>query len=195
MSGVEAPAQRAHRAAPQDSGRPVGDAEFVLAGVPDANVSIGGKAFRPAAFESALRDGTLMTDLLLALDPTDTPITDYTAFGIRSGAGDLLVRPDASTLHDLTWRPGWRICLATPSWLDDSPCELACREVLRRVLAALSELGYEALAALEYEVRIRDTDGSPLSTGISYSLSELERFDAFVAALAPALDALGVELT
>jgi len=168
---------------------------FTFVGVPDVNGSIRGKAFRPAAFESALRHGTVMTDLLLALDPTDTPITDYTAFGIRSGAGDLLVRPDASTLHDLTWRPGWRICLATPSWLDDSPCELACREVLRRVLAALSELGYEALAALEYEVRIRDTDGSPLSTGISYSLSELERFDAFVAALAPALDALGVELT
>ena len=93
-----------------------GAGEFTFVGVPDVNGSNRGKAFRPAAFESALRHGTVMTDLLLALDPIDTPITDYTAFGIRSGAGDLLVKPDPSTLHELTWRPGWKICLATPSW-------------------------------------------------------------------------------
>src|SRR5450759_3116532 len=169
--------------------------EFILLGMPDVNGSIRGKALRPAAFESALRHGTVMTDLLLALDPTDTPISDYTKFGIRAGAGDLRVRPDATTLHELTWRPGWKICLATPSWPDGSPCELASREVLRRVLAGLSELGYEAVAAVEYELRLWDADSRPLSSGLSYSLGELGGFDAFVRALAPALDALGVELT
>ena len=169
--------------------------EFVFLGLPDVNGSIRGKAFRPEAFDAALRDGAMMTDLLLALDPTDTPITDYERFGIRSGAGDLLVRPDASTLHELTWRPGWRICLATPSWRDGSPCELASREVLRRVLVTLAELGYEALAALEYEVRLWDSQSRPLSSGLSYSFSELARFEAFVAALVPALDALGIELS
>jgi glutamine synthetase len=136
-----------------------------------------------------------MTDLLLALDPTDTPISDYTKFGIRTGAGDLIVRPDPTTLHDLTWRPGWKVCLATPSWPDGSPCELASREVLRRVLAGLSDLGFEALAAVEYELRLWAADGKPLSSGLSYSLGELGGFDAFVRALAPALDALGVELS
>src|SRR4030088_1625010 len=169
--------------------------EFILVGFPDVNGSIRGKALRPAAFESAVRDGTVMTDLLLALDPTDTPISDYTKFGIRSGAGDLLVRPEVSTLHDLTWRPGWKICLATPSWPDGSRCEIASREVLRSVLAGLSELGYEAVAAVEYELRLLDADGKPLSSGLSYSLGELGGFDAFVRALAPALDALGVELS
>jgi glutamine synthetase len=169
--------------------------EFILVGIPDVNGSIRGKALRPAAFESAVRDGTVMTDLLLALDPTDTPISDYTKFGIRSGAGDLLVRPDVSTLHDLTWRPGWKICLATPSWPDGSQCEIASREVLRRVLAGLSEQGYEAVAAVEYELRLLDADGKPLSSGLSYSLGELGGFDAFVRALAPALEALGVELS
>jgi len=160
--------------------------EFVFVGLPDVNGSIRGKAFRPEAFDAVLRDGTMMTDLLLALDPTDTPITDYARFGIRSGAGDLLVRPDPTTLHQLTWRPGWRICLATPSWRDGSPCELASREVLRRVLAGLAELGYE--------VRLFDSDASPLSSGLSYSFSELRRFEDFVGALVPALDALGIEL-
>src|ERR1700716_3721239 len=169
--------------------------EFILLGMPDVNGSIRGKALRPAAFESARRHGTVMTDLLLALDPTDTPISDYTRFGIRSGAGDLLVRPDSSTLHELTWRPGWKVCLATPSWPDGSPCELASREVLRRVLNGLSALGYEAVAAVEYELRLLDSDGKPLSSGLRYSLGELGGFDAFIRALAPALDALGVELS
>jgi glutamine synthetase len=169
--------------------------EFILLGIPDVNGSIRGKALRPAAFESALRHGTVMTDLLLALDPTDTPISDYTKFGIRSGAGDLLVRPEPSTLHELTWRPGWKVCLATPSWPDGTPCEIASREVLRRVLAALSELGYEAVAAVEYELRLWDAEAKPLSSGLSYSLGELSGFEAFVRALAPALEALGVELS
>lgn len=171
------------------------DEEFILLGFPDINGSIRGKALRPAAFQSALRHGTVMTDLLLALDPTDTPISDYTGFGIRSGAGDLLVHPDPTTLHDLTWRPGWKVCLATPSWPDGSRCELASREVLRRVLDGLSELGYEAMSAVEYEVRVFDSESRPLSSGLSYSLSELGGFEDFVRALAPALEALGVELS
>jgi glutamine synthetase len=169
--------------------------EFVLLGMPDVNGAIRGKALRPAAFESALHHGAVMTDLLLGLDPTDTPISDYETFGIRSGAGDLIVRPDPSTLHDLTWRPGWKVCLATPSWPDGRECKLATREVLRRVLEGLAQLGFEAVAAVEYELRLFDADSKPLSSGLSYSLGELGGFDAFLRALVPALDALGVELS
>jgi glutamine synthetase len=194
VSTIDAAAKPARRAQPEPM--PAADGgEFILLGMPDVNGSIRGKALRPAAFESALRHGTVMTDLLLALDPTDTPISDYTKFGIRSGAGDLLLRPEPSTLHELTWRPGWKVCLATPSWPDGSPCELASREVLRRVLAGLAELGYESVAAVEYELRLWDGDSKPLSSGLSYSMSELGGFNAFVRALAPALEALGVELS
>src|SRR5438128_5126844 len=174
MTTIDAAASIAQREAsqPKSQSKSAGG-EFVFVGLPDVNGSIRGKAFRPEAFDAVLRDGTMMPAFLLAWDPPDTPITDYARFGIRSGAGDLLVRPDASTLHELTWRPGWRICLATPSWRDGRPCELASREVLRGVLAGLAELGYEALAALEYEVRVFDSDGRPLSTGLGYSLYEL----------------------
>lgn len=187
--------EQARPAVQRKAASAAGDEEFILVGIPDVNGAIRGKALRPAAFESALRHGTVMTDLLLALDPMDTPISDYANFGIRSGAGDLVVHPDPSTLHELTWRPGWKVCLATPSWADGSRCELASREVLRHVLDGLAELGYEALSAVEYEVRVFDGQSKPLSTGLSYSLSELGGFEAFVRALNPALDALGVELS
>jgi len=196
VTTIDAATRPAGRAGPEpEAGVPAGGGDYVLLGMPDVHGAIRGKALRPVAFESALREGTVMTDLLLGLDPTDTPITDYTGFGIRMGAGDLIIHPDPSTLHDLTWRPGWKVCLATPSWSDGTPCELATREVLRHVLGGLGELGFEAVAAVEYEIRLFDAGSKPLSTGLSYSLTELGGFDSFIRALTPALDALGVELS
>jgi len=172
-----------------------GVAEFVLLGIPDVNGSIRGKALRPAAFESAVRHGTVMTDLILGLDPVDTPIADFERFGIRTGAADLVVHPDPETVHELTWRPGWRVCLATPSWPDGTPCDFAPREVFRHVLEEMGELGFEAMAALEYEIRLRDGGGNPVSSGISYSLTEIGRYGEFVSQLVPALEGLGVDLS
>jgi glutamine synthetase len=168
---------------------------FVLLGIPDMNGSIRGKALRPEAFDTAVERGTVTTDLIVGLDPTDTPITDYERFGIRTGAADLLVHPEPDTLRDLTWRPGWRVCLATPRWPDGSPCEFATREVFRSVLEEMSGLGYDVMSAIEYEIRIWDEHGEPTSTGISYSLNEITRYEAFLGALVPALEGLGVELS
>ncbi|HXW78826.1 MAG TPA: glutamine synthetase family protein [Acidimicrobiales bacterium] len=177
--------------------RPVPEAEgeFVLLGFPDINGSIRGKALRPSAFRSACEEGTVITDLLLALDPEDVPIADFERIGTRSGAADLILRPEPGTLGDLTWCPGWSLCLATPFWPDGSTCELASREVLRRSLGQLSALGFEAIAALEFEVRVFHADGQPLSGGISYSMSELSVFDELARGLGPALAGLGIELT
>ena len=169
--------------------------EFVLLGVPDVNGSLRGKALRPEAFETALKHGTVMTDLILGLDPVDAPITDYEGFGIRTGAADLIVQPDPDTMHDLSWRPGWRVCLATPSWPDGRPCEFASREVYRTVLEDVSGLGYEAMSAIEYEIRIWDEQGAAASSGISYSLVEIARFDRLIDELVRALLGLGVELS
>lgn len=171
-----------------------GHDEFVLLAMPDVNGSLRGKALRPAAFETALEHGTVMTDLLLGLDPTDTPISDYERFGIRVGAPDLIVHPEPDTLRDLAWRPGWRVCLVTPSWPDGSPCAYSTREVYRHVLAGVGELGYEVMAAIEYEIRIFDERGEPTSSGISYSINEIGGYARFLDELTRALEGLGVGL-
>ena len=171
------------------------DDSFVLLGIPDMNGSLRGKALRPKAFDAAVERGTVMTDLILGLDPTDAPIADYTGFGIRTGAADLIVRPDTETLREIPWRPGWRVCLATPSWPDGSPCGFAVREISRRAVDDMASLGLEVMSAIEYEIRIFDGENRPLSSGISYSLNEIGHYERFAAALADALDGLGVELS
>jgi glutamine synthetase len=168
---------------------------FVLLAIPDVNGSLRGKALRPEAFDAAVRDGTVMTDLILGLDPVDAPISDFEGFGIRTGAADLLVEPDPDTVHDLAWRPGWRVCLATPRWPDGTPCAFAPREVLRTVLEDVSSLGFEVLSAIEYEIRIWDEQDEPLSSGISYSLAEIGRYERFLDGLLAGTAALGVEVT
>ena len=40
----------------------------------------------------------------------------------------------------------------------------------------MTELGYEVRAAFEYEIRLWDGDGQPLSSGISYSIVEAGRY-------------------
>jgi glutamine synthetase len=167
---------------------------YVLLGVPDVNGQLRGKALRQEAFEAAVEEGAATTDLLLGLDPVDTPITTYEDFGIRTGAADLLVWPERATLQELTWRPGWSVCLGTPHWRDGQPCELAPRFVLQQALARFAELDYDVYAAFEYELRVWDQEGNPLSSGISYSILEAGRYHELVTALGPALDALGVEL-
>lgn len=168
--------------------------EMVMVAFPDLNGSLRGKVLSTAAFERAVERGLPMTDLILGLDPLDVPIADYEDLGIRAGAADLVLHPEVDTLASLAWRPGWRLCLATPRFADGRACALATREAARSVLDALSSLGLDTLAALEYEVRLRDGSGAPLSSGVSYSLGEIGRFDRLVDALVPALEGLGVEL-
>src|SRR5207247_8697744 len=105
------------------------------------------------------------------------------------------VTAEPETRPELTWRPGWRVCPRTPRWPDGTPCDFAPREVLRHVLAEMGESGFEAMAALEYEIRLWDGGGQPLSSGISYSITEIGRYGEFVSQLVPALEALGVEVS
>jgi glutamine synthetase len=48
--------------------------QYVLLAMPDMNGYLRGKALRRETFEAAAEEGTVMTDLLLGLDPVDTPI-------------------------------------------------------------------------------------------------------------------------
>jgi glutamine synthetase len=169
---------------------------LVSLGFVDVNGALRGKAYSAKAFDSLCRRGhTVFTDLLLAVDPTDEPITTFDDFGIRSGAGDLRLLPVLETLRELPWRPGARICIGDLAWRDGRPCELSSRRVLSSAVERLAERGLEAVAAFEYELRLyHEDDGAPVTPAQSYSLAGVERVAELVGRLQDACVALGIGL-
>ena len=86
--------------------------EYVLLAMPDMNGYAPRQGAGQEAFEAAVEEGTVMTDLLLGLDPVDTPIADLRELRYPHGRGrPASCRPEPDTLHELTWRPGWSVCL------------------------------------------------------------------------------------
>jgi glutamine synthetase len=189
-SGIEALAGRLG-GGPSAVGRGLTSLGFV-----DVNGCLRGKAFSAAAFDSICRRGhSTFTDLLLAVDPVDEPITTFEDFGIRSGAADLRLRPLPDTLIELPWRPGARLCLGDLEWPDGTPCELSSRRVLAAALDRLEALGLRVVAAFEYEARLHAADGEPVTPAQSYSLAGVERAARFADRLHAACEVLGLGLS
>ncbi|WP_344897671.1 glutamine synthetase family protein [Actinomadura meridiana] len=81
--------------------------------------------------------------------------------GLDAGLPDIRVRPDLSTLAKLPWEDGVASCLGEayePS--GDDLCPEAPREVLRRALLKLGDVGLTAVAGPEFEYYLCEPDPS-----------------------------------
>jgi glutamine synthetase len=167
-----------------------------MLGIVDVNGCLRGKTYSQAAFEAIrAKGGVPLTDLMLAVDPADQPITTFTRFGIRAGSGDVLIRPLESTRRALPWNEAVALCLADVFWRDGTPCELSSRRVLEHALEALEADSLRAVAAFEYEVRLHVlADGAPLTGAQSYSIAGAERFAEFGAKLVAACEQLEIQI-
>ena len=52
------------------------------------------------------------------------------------------MRPDINTLRRIPWYPATALVLCDVEWLDGSPVVASPRQILRRQLERLAELGY-----------------------------------------------------
>jgi glutamine synthetase len=73
--------------------------------------------------------------------------------------------PDLETVTPLPWRPDTAAVLCDFIMNDGSACVMDGREILRRAVADLAELGYTAKAALEWEFYIFESDDALLRAG------------------------------
>jgi glutamine synthetase len=133
-----------------------GETSALFIAIPDVNGALRGKALSRMEARRALQRGFVpLTDLLLALDPSDQPISTIEEVGITAGSPDLLVRPLSDALGLLTWMPGWSMCIGSVSCPDGTPCFLASRTILETALQSTSKAGLEVQAGLEYEIRLK----------------------------------------
>jgi glutamine synthetase len=98
-----------------------------------------------------------------------------------TGYPDMFAIPDLATFTTLPWRPrtGQVVCDLVDH--HDALFRTAPRTVLRRVVARLAALGYEARVGVEIEFHLLDEQGAPLTDGVQcYSLQKLSELDPVI---------------
>jgi len=80
--------------------------------------------------------------------------------GLEAGLPDISAHPDLSTLTDLPWEPGAMWCLADTSVLGGAAAGEAPREIARRVMDHLHELGLHAVVGPELEFYLLEEDAT-----------------------------------
>ncbi len=118
---------------------------------------------------------------------------DTAEFRCDPSDGDLVLRPDFSTLCQVPWAPDPTAQVIHDAYYQDGrPVEIAPRQVLRRVIALYHERGWIPVVAPELEFYLvkRNTDpdypleppigrsGRPEAGRRSYSISAVNEFDA-----------------
>lgn len=173
------------------------------------------------AFLGALRDGYNINVATATLDPSGARVfssfTQGGGMGLEemTGSPNLAIIPDPATFRVLPWEPqvGWILC--DEFFPSGVPFHFSPRQLLKRQLERLAERKFRSVVGLEVEwylLKIADEHlgienvGSPgrrgrapatypVEPGFSYhSESNMDQLHRVVAALAEALDDLGLPL-
>ncbi|MFJ9817195.1 glutamine synthetase family protein [Streptomyces sp. NPDC101151] len=129
-----------------------GEIDTVVLAFPDMQGRLQGKRFAARFFlDEVLQHGTEGCNYLLAVDTEMNTVDGYAMSSWDRGYGDFAMHPDLSTLRRIPWHPGTALLVADLAWNDGSPVVAAPRQILRRQLDRLAELGYTAQVGTELE--------------------------------------------
>jgi glutamine synthetase len=136
-----------------------GEIDTVVLAFPDMQGRLQGKRFAARFFlDEVLHHGTEGCNYLLAVDTEMNTVDGYAMSSWERGYGDFAMHPDLSTLRRVPWHPGTAMLIADLAWEDGSPVVAAPRQILRRQLERLADLGYTAQVGTELEfIVFKDT--------------------------------------
>ncbi|MFD7294457.1 glutamine synthetase family protein [Streptomyces sp. NPDC059897] len=136
-----------------------GEIDTVVLAFPDMQGRLQGKRFAARFFlDEVLEHGTEGCNYLLAVDTDMNTVDGYAMSSWERGYGDFAMRPDLATLRRVPWNAGTAMVTADLAWDDGSPVVAAPRQVLRRQLERLAELGLTAQVGTELEfIVFKDT--------------------------------------
>ncbi|MEU0431840.1 glutamine synthetase family protein [Streptomyces sp. NPDC006290] len=144
-----------------------GDIDTVVLAFPDMQGRLQGKRFAAAFFlDEVLEHGTEGCNYLLAVDTDMNTVDGYAMSSWDRGYGDFAMHPDLGTLRRIPWNEGTALLIADLAWNDGSPVVAAPRQILRRQLERLAQLGYTAQVGTELEfIVFKDTYEQAWDTG------------------------------
>lgn len=136
-----------------------GEIDTVVLAFPDMQGRLQGKRFAARFFlDEVLEHGTEGCNYLLAVDTEMNTVDGYAMSSWDRGYGDFAMHADVDTLRRVPWNEGTALLIADLAWNDGSPVVAAPRQILRRQLDRLAELGLSAHVGTELEfIVFRDT--------------------------------------
>ena len=132
-----------------------GDVDTVIVAFTDMQGRLMGKRVSARFFvDEVAEHGAECCNYLFAVDVDMTTVDGYAISGWHTGYGDMVMRPDLTTLRLIPWLPGTALVLADLAWHDGSPIEPAPRRVLRHQLDRLNQRGLRAFVGTELEFMV-----------------------------------------
>ena len=132
-----------------------GEIDTVLVTITDMQGRLQGKRCAARYFiDEVAEHGTEGCNYLMAVDVDMNTVKGFAMSSWERGYGDLLMHPDFSTLRRIPWFPATALVMCDVEWLDGSPVLAAPRQILRRQLQRLDDLGLDAYAATELEFQV-----------------------------------------
>ncbi|HYC56431.1 MAG TPA: glutamine synthetase family protein [Candidatus Binatia bacterium] len=130
-----------------------GQIDTVMTVFPDLYGRLVGKRITGHFFlEEIATDGMHCCDYLLACDMEMDPVAGYDFASWQRGYGDVLARPDLTTLRRAAWLEGTAVVFCDLFHEHDhSPVSVAPRTILQRQRERAAALGYVAKSASELE--------------------------------------------
>ena len=129
-----------------------GAIDTVLACIVDMQGRLMGKRFVARHFVESAWEETHCCDYLLATDLEMATPDGYASTSWEKGYGDYIMKPDLSTIRPVPWLEGTALVLCDV--LDHhthAPVPHSPREVLKRQIARLAEMGLSPVASTELE--------------------------------------------
>jgi glutamine synthetase len=134
-----------------------GEVDTVVVGFADMQGRLVGKRVSSRLFmEEVASHGAECCNYLLAVDVEMNTVAGYAMSGWDRGYGDMVMRPDLSTLRLAPWLPGTALVMADLEWFDGSPVAAAPRSILQRQVDRLAERSLVPYAGTELEFMVFD---------------------------------------
>jgi glutamine synthetase len=132
-----------------------GTIDTVLVALTDMQGRLQGKRCHARYFlDEVVGHGTEACNYLLAVDVDMNTVAGFAMSSWERGYGDFVLRPDLATLRRVPWHEGTALVLCDLEWEDGSPVLASPRQVLRRQVERLAELGLVAMVGTELELLV-----------------------------------------
>ena len=134
-----------------------GEIDTVIVAFADMQGRLTGKRVSARLFvEEVAAHGAECCNYLLAVDVDNNTVDGYAMSSWESGYGDMVMKPDLSTLRLLPWLSGTALVLADLTWIDGAPVVAAPRTVAATQLDRLAARGLSAFVGTELEFIVFD---------------------------------------